>query len=373
MSKLIFFSYNLHIGGMEKALVELLNELSDRGNDITLVLEKKEGELLGDLRKDICVKEYRVSSSRFVLLRKVINFIHRYGWIMLHKGKYDFSCAYATYSVIGTRLALAASAHSSLYVHSNYYELYKGEIHKIRAFFDELSLEKFKNVIFVSNESMEGICRIYPSIKERGRVINNLMDAERVKKLSECDITVEFEQGNVCNFLFVGRLEEESKRLTRLIRSFSLACAEDKGLRLYIIGDGKDRALCEQLISENGMESYIRMLGKKENPYPYMKKADCILLTSDYEGYPVIYNECLILKKPLITTIPVADGQINISDYAMIAEKDDHSIASMILNTASAMESVSDMAEKKAVDFKSVNLSRINQIEQLIHESEGEE
>ena len=80
MKKVIFFSVNMHIGGMEKALVDLLNELAKRDYAVTLVLEQKEGELLPELDKSICIKEYRVQKNGNPLLRKCRNFIHRKYW-----------------------------------------------------------------------------------------------------------------------------------------------------------------------------------------------------------------------------------------------------------------------------------------------------
>lgn len=358
----------MRIGGMEKALVELLNELEQRGYDITLVLEHKRGELLGQLGAGIRVQEYRVSSNRFVPYRKAVNLLHRIMWRLQHGGKYDFSCAYATYSVIGSRLALAASQHSSLYVHSNYYDLCRGDKEAIRLFFDELSIHRFRHIVFVSEEGRKSLIPIYSFLRQRGRVINNLMDADRVERLSHCNINLEYEQEDGHRFLFVGRLENESKCLTRLIRSFALACRKEEGIRLYIIGDGKDRGMCERAIHENGMDDRIRMLGKKENPYPYMRAADCVLLTSDYEGYPVIYNECLILQKPLITTVPVSDGQIDISDYALITDKSEQAVSEAILYATSNMEEMRERARKNAVDFRLINEKRIHQIEDLIEE-----
>ena len=359
MKKVIFFSVNMHIGGMEKALADLLNELSKRGYSVTLVLEQKEGELLEELDKNICIKEYRVQKNGNPLFRKCRNFIHRKYWELKNRNKYDFSCAYATYSVIGSRLALAASSNSSLYVHSNYYDVYRGSYEEIKSFFDTLFLEKFKNVIFVSDESRNRLQEVYSFLAEKGVVINNLIDVSRILSLSEERMDPVMD--GTRNFLFVGRLEEESKRLTRLIEAFAIAGRKDGSLRLYIIGDGKDYELCRNMIRKEHLEHIVTLLGKKENPYPYIKNADCVLLTSDYEGYPVTYNECLILQTPLIATVPVSDGFVDIRDYARIVDKDAGAIADAILNT--------DLEDygKYDIDFEGINLKKIQSLEKIIN------
>ena len=64
------------------------------------------------------------------------------------------------------------------------------------------------------------------------------------------------------------------------------------------------------MVKNKKLEDNITFLGQKKNPYPYYKISDCVVLTSEYEGYPVVFIESMILKKPIITT--------NVSDYEQI-------------------------------------------------------
>lgn len=357
MKKIIFFSYDMNIGGMEKALLLLLNHLVNE-YDVSLVLEKKSGVLLEQLDKRIHVSEYRNSDCKIVLLRKILNFSQRIWWYKKNYGKYDFSCSYATYSVIGSRLALAASENNALYVHSNYYDYYKGNASKICNFFELLSVEKFKNILFVSNESKDKLKAVLPEIENKGKVINNLVDYKNIKELAEEEnvdrTTVE---GSL--FLFVGRLEEESKRLSRLLEAFALAYSQNKKIELWIVGDGKDYSLCKRLIEKYKLQNSVKLLGKKLNPYPYMKAADCMILTSDFEGYPVIYNECMVLQKPIITTIPVSDQYFDIKDYAILVEKDSNQIAKKIKEF--------HKYSCKKINFEEINNGRIESLKEIIN------
>ena len=67
------------------------------------------------------------------------------------------------------------------------------------------------------------------------------------------------------------------------------------------------------MVQKKKLEEQIIFLGRKQNPYPYFKISDCVLLTSDYEGYPVVFLESMILNKPIITT--------KVSDYEEIEGK----------------------------------------------------
>ncbi len=66
----------MNIGGMEKALVNLLNELI-KDYDVTLVLESKEGVLLKDLNESINLEEYKISTSKNTLFRNINNGLKR--------------------------------------------------------------------------------------------------------------------------------------------------------------------------------------------------------------------------------------------------------------------------------------------------------
>ena len=80
------------------------------------------------------------------------------------------------------------------------------------------------------------------------------------------------------------------------------------------------------------LEDYIVFCGMKTNPYPYFEISDCIILTSEYEGYPVIYTEAKVLNKPIITTA-VSDSLIDIDGkYGIVTEKNVESIKNAMID-----------------------------------------
>lgn len=354
--RLIFFSRDLNIGGMEKALVCLLNALAKQKYQITLVLEKKEGSLLRQLDETIHVKEYSLSRCSFVPLRKMINLFHRLLWGILHYHRYDFSCNYATYSVIGSKLALLSSKNTALYVHSNYPAMFRGERAEVIQFFDSVCIRSFAHIVFVSNESMEATREYFPSLGKRFAVINNLVNYSLI--LQEAEQTCNVFAADAVNFLFVGRLDDTSKNFDLLIDSFKTARKQSKQLRLTIIGDGVDRSKIENRILHEKIEG-IQLLGETHNPYPFIKNCDCMLLTSRYEGYPVVYTEALVLNKRFITTVPVSDDFIDIRDYFVICSPDHCEIADEMLK-------IEKSNLDYQIDFDAANAWRIGQIERII-------
>lgn len=355
MRRLVFFSKNMEIGGMEKALLNLLNRFDFTQYSVTLVLEEKRGALLERLDPAIRVEEYRLSSCGIPLLRKLINFSHRMLWAARRRHTYDFSCAYCTYSIIGSRLAKYAAKNCWLYVHSDYARSLPSET-AYRQFFDSLCVQTFSGAVFVSNESRASFLERYPQMEQRTCVINNLVDADEIRALAVREPAPEAVGGPV--FLFVGRLEEESKRLSRLLEAFRMAREARPGVRLWIVGDGKDRDLCRTLIGSYGLADAVEMFGAQPNPYPYMRQADCLLLTSDYEGFPVVYTEALVLHKNIITTIPVSDDAMDIAAYAQLVDKDARAIAQ-------AMVSFREHPVAPP-DFSEINAARMRRLAALI-------
>ena len=351
--RLLFTANTLDIGGIEKALINLLNNIDYSKYEVTLILEKKEGTFLKDLNKNVILKELKVSTSKIIPIRKIVNFSRKLLFSLKNKNKYDFSCCYATYSYSANKLALIGSTNSSLYVHSNYKDLYNKE--EFCEFFNTRNVDKFKHIIFVSNESKDCFEKIYPSLKEKLVVINNFIDTDNIKKLSEEKISL---KKNNKTLLFVGRLDDSSKKLGRainLVKNIS-------NIDLWIVGDGPDRYKYEALVTKNDLNDRITFFGRKENPYPYMKECDYIILTSDYEGFPVTYLEALVLGKTIITTIPVSDDKIDIREYAYIVSKDEKEMVKEVKNI------LDDSKKNKSISIDNIQKERIKDLEVLFDE-----
>lgn len=349
---LLFASKNLDLGGIEKASINLLNRIDYSKFNVTLVLEEKKGTFLPKLNKNVRVLEVKVSNNKNVILRKLINAYRKLVFKVLNYHTYDFSCCYTTYSYSCNKLAKIASSNNSIYVHSDYKHLYK-DVNEYRQFFDSRKVNEYKYIIFVSNEAKEGFIEEYKELEEKCLVFNNFVDTEEIIELSNGVPDKEKDKDKTL-FVFVGRLDDSSKKVKRAINLVK----NIKDVELWIIGDGPDREMYEKYTKELKLEKRVSFLGKKINPYPYMKQADYIILTSDYEGFPVTYLEAITLDKKIITTIPTSDEYINIKDYAYIISKDENKM----------VEEVKEILAKKKSKSK-INLAEIQ--EKRIKKLEG--
>jgi glycosyltransferase involved in cell wall biosynthesis len=98
----------------------------------------------------------------------------------------------------------------------------------------------------------------------------------------------------------VGRLSPE-KNHARLIRAFAAVHAAHPATRLIIVGSGPLADELEALIVSLGLGGAVFLTGMQRNPHAIMAHADCFVLSSDYEGQPMVILEALVLGLPIVT------------------------------------------------------------------------
>ena len=289
MKKILFAANSLGLGGIETAMLSLVNYLAKQKinneykYDITIVLEKKEGIFLNLLDNRINLLEFTPDSNKITILRKFKNFIKQYKFKKIYKNKFDFSAAYATYSLPSCFVARIASRNSTLWCHMDYLEQYNNDYEKVKRFFEEKKYKEFKNIVFVSKQGKESFLKVFPNEKNV-YAINNIIDYKTIIEKSKENVKENLDK-DVTLFLNIGRHDEEQKKL----------------------------------------ENNILFLGKRKNPYPYFKISDCVLLSSEYEGSPVVYTEAMVLNKPVITTNVSGSDQID-GRFGYVIKKDQESL-----------------------------------------------
>ena len=352
---LLFAAVSLDIGGIEKALVNLVNKIDLKKYNITIVLEEKKGIFLNKVKDGIIIKEIKVNNSSNILKRKVINFMTKYIYKVFNYKNFDFSCCYATYSYSCSKIALMSSDNSSFYVHNDYRRIYKN-IKDFKNFFETRSISKFNNIIFVSNENKNGFVEIYKNLKNKCIVLNNFINTEEIINQSKEPIKTK-RNNNKTLILYVGRLDEHAKKISKQINLVENL----DNVELWIIGSGPDKKLYEKEIKDKKLEKRIILFGKKDNPFPYMKKADYIIFTSDYEGFPVTYLEALTLNKNIITTFPTSDDKIDIRKYADIISTDEKKMVHEVKKI------ISNKRKNNKIEIENIQTARMKNLEKIFN------
>ena len=359
MKKLFISSWTLDVGGIEKSLVNLVNALCDK-YEITLALEKKKGIFLGKIDPRINIIEYTPSEEKNILLRKYQNLIKRIKFIVKYKSGFDAAISFATYSRPGAFMARTASRNNTLWIHSNYLTIYKNNTEEIKKFFNTVKPSKFKNIVCVSEEAKEAFLLVFPKLENKISVINNLVNFEEILELSKEKIDLYKHYDTT--FLSVCRHEEEAKKLTRLIEAARILKEEHFNFRILMVGEGKDTEMYKKMVEEYNLKSNIIFCGMQKNPYPYFLISDCIIITSEYEGYPVVFTEAKVLNKPIITT-NVSDSILDVENkFGIVTQK----------NVKDIKEAMQEFIEKgyeikENFDPKKFNNDIMKKIEKLIN------
>ena len=357
MKKILFAAYSLDLGGIEKALVTLLNELQKKEYKITLILEKKQGIFLDELNSNIQIIEYTPNNDKNILKRKIINLIKQIKFTLKYKNKFDFSASFATYSNVAAFVSRTASKNSALWGHADYLTLYENNIEDMKKFFKEKKYNKFKKVVFVSREGKQSFISVFPEMKEKTIVCNNVIDYQKIEQ--QANEKIQLNKQDITTFLNVGRHDERQKKLSKIIEVASRLKEEGYKFKILFVGDGQDSEKYKEMVKQYKLEEQIIFLGRKQNPYPYFKISDCVILTSDYEGYPVVFIESMILNKPIITT--------KVSDYEEVEGKYGYTTTK---ETTDIYEKMKLFIEngfeiKEKFDAKKYNKDIINKIESL--------
>ena len=102
-------------------------------------------------------------------------------------------------------------------------------------------------------------------------------------------------------FVTVGRLSPE-KNHARLIKAFAQVHELHPEIRLLVVGGGKLETELNELLFSLGIEAYVTLAGQVDNPFALMAASDCFVLSSDYEGQPMVILEARTLGLPVVTT-----------------------------------------------------------------------
>jgi len=116
-----------------------------------------------------------------------------------------------------------------------------------------------------------------------------------------------------------GRLSPE-KGHARLIKAFAAVNAEHPQTRLAILGDGPLHQSLTALVRQLGLTDKVMLAGRRANPFPALKRADCFVFSSEYEGQGLAVLEALILRLPVISTDVVGPRSVLKDGYGLLVE-----------------------------------------------------
>ena len=224
---------------------------------------------------------------------------------------------------------------------------------------------KADRIVAISEKSGEAFCGCVPELKDRVMVVENLLPAAMVKAEADAfDATPEMPATGI-RLLSIGRYCT-AKNFDSIPDICSHLRSAGLDVTWYIIGFGSDEALIREKIAQAKMEDHVILLGKKDNPYPYIKTCDLYVQPSRYEGKCVAVREAQMLGKPVvITRYPTAASQLEDGVDGMIVPLDHAGCAEGIAKLLRDTEKMRILAENcRGRDYS--NRDELQKIYELI-------
>ena len=328
----------MEIGGAETALVGLLNALDPARVDVDLFLYDHRGEMMQFIPEWVNLLPQIPKYS--VLERPIVELVKRGFWdiaaarmsakligkltnvpsfsmdvftslftnkllpTICPQKKYDLAISFLTPHTYVKNKVVAKK--KIAWIHTDY------TIYPIAKNVERPIWRSYNYIASISNDVTRTFLQVFPTLAPKIMEIENILSPAFVRKRAELEDTdKEFRQTDKISLLSIGRYSEQKNYdnvpdiCKRLINKTKL------NINWYIIGYGGDEALIRQKIKEAGMEEHVILLGKRSNPYPYIKACDIYVQPSRYEGKSVTVREAQMLCKPVVVTnYPTAPSQI---------------------------------------------------------------
>lgn len=332
MKKILIIHQNMEIGGAETSLLGLLDSLDYSKVSVDLFLYEQKGELLDDIpgqvnileeipkykalvspvkealmdgqfkvviarvfAKILCVlknKQYAYEDFGYVL--KQLYHYYAIPFLPSIQGNYDMAISFNDPHFI-----LTSKVHANIklgWFHTDFTRI------ACDLNLEEKMWSKCDYVVNVSQGCKEAFDKKHPYMKKQSIVIENILSKDLIlKRSSLCDTELEMPQDGSVRLLSIGRFSN-AKNFDNVPFICKKILESGINVKWYLIGYGNDEEIVRQKIQEAGMQERVIILGKKENPYPYIKACNIYVQPSRYEGKCVAVREAQILSKPVIIT-----------------------------------------------------------------------
>ena len=226
---------------------------------------------------------------------------------------------------------------------------------------------KMDYIVGVSDQTARTFIELFPELESKVIISENILSESFIKsEADKSDVSNEMDD-NCVKLLSIGRFCE-AKNFDNVPEIASIIKSKGVDFKWYIIGYGADENLIKSKIAQYNMEDTVIILGKKENPYPYIKACDVYVQPSRYEGKCVAVREAQILNKPvIITNYASSKSQLQDGFDGVIVPMDNQGCADGIVKVIDDKDLQNQLIENtKKTDY--TNSKEIEKLYKLIGE-----
>ena len=357
-TRILILIHYLEIGGAEISLIGLLNAIDKTKYDVDLFVYSHQGELMALIPEGVnllpeirqysalerplknILREGHFDIAAARLLAKARHRIYRrthsingndasiFQYVAncttpllprISDIEYDLAISFLTPHNIC--LDKVRAKKKAAWIHTDYTQIHINRRLELPVW------SSFDYIASISEAVTNAFVSIFPELKPKIIEIENILSPAFVQERAKERVEEIQPREDIVNLLSVGRFCS-AKNYDNLPFICKHLIELGAKVRWYIIGYGGDEALIRAKIAEAGMEEHVIILGKRSNPYPYIKACDIYVQPSRYEGKSVTVREAQMLHKPIVVTnFPTASSQIENGSDGIIVPMDNRGCA----------------------------------------------
>lgn len=300
MKQIAIFQCDLRVGGIQKALVNILNEIDYSKCVVDLFLFDR--ECFFELPEHENLNVTFLKPYPFLNRLVYFDILRRFAPIVPSEKVYDVAIDFNSYRNECSVGAVCVKAKKRvMWIHNDVEIKKRNEIkYRLLWHFFKGKLKYFDEFAAVSPGIIDGFRRVSGVYDRKITAIPNRIDTQEIftKAEEKIDFSVREDEYNLCT---MGRICHQ-KGFDILMGYMAQVHEKRPDIHLYLIGDGPDRETLEQQIAQLGLTDSVTLLGNQQNPFPYLDKMDGFTLTSRYEGQGIVIWEAKTLGLELFIT-----------------------------------------------------------------------
>lgn len=396
MKKILIFSHAMEIGGAEKALLGLLETVDTSKYQVDLFLMRHTGELYQYIPKGIHVLDekpeyaslavpiikvlkkgqFSIAWKRFLgkknALKRVkelglpvdndvaLEYSHKYTLKVMpniNEKEYDLAISFLTPHYFVAEKVCAKK--KIAWIHTDYSKVAVDKESQLKMW------NAYDIIASISEDVTKSFLRCFPELERKIQLLPNIMPINYIKKMAEeFSVKEEMRDDGAIKLLSIGRFCL-AKNFDNVPWICKYLLNMGVNVKWYLIGFGGSEEFIREKIEEAKVIENVIILGKKENPYPYIKACDIYVQPSRYEGKCVSVIEAQILHKPvIITNYATSKSQLEDGIDGMIVPMDNKECAKGIAKVIQNQKLQKQLIENTKVQ----NYSNIEEIRKIYFE-----